>query len=239
MRELILMGTRGPSIRMDTEAVARRLASEPAVADDLARVDIFDLADLAGMFAASHETMVRATRAVAPVTDDRPSMEYGVRSLLRDLEIPKDLFDVTGIDAWCPGCAARLPGLADYLRVWGHVYASEAFRVTSLAHARHLDFAAMPGMASVLPSSRYLQLLLLPPAALAKETARDDLHAGRLEDAEEGLETARAFDPDDPETYDLLAGVFTAMGKPTVAAHARDVAKGLRARGAAPPAVSP
>jgi len=226
--ELILMGTRGPSIQMDPDAVLRRLAGEPRVAADLARVDLGDMTEIAGMFAASYATMMQATRSVPPVTDDRPSLEYSVHSQLRDMRMPRDMFDVHGIDAWCPSCIAKLPGLRAYLEVRGTLYASEWFLVTSSIPAPVPDLRAMPGALAAIASSRYLQRLLGSPGLPARRVAELNFQKGLLVEAEEALETARSMDPYDPDTYLDLAQVFGALGRPEVAARARAMADELR-----------
>jgi hypothetical protein len=149
-RDLILMGTTGPALTLDIAAVARRLGERPKVAEDLARVDLGRLSEIAGTFAAGAETLRRATAAAPPVTDDAPGMEYSVMSKLSSIRVPAELFDVGGIASFCPGCGAgpaggypqapAVEGLADlpaHLDVLGRLYASSAFlRYRSFAPAR-------------------------------------------------------------------------------------------------------
>jgi spermidine synthase len=202
--ELILMGTRGPSIRMDVEAVVRRLKMAPSVQADLDRVELGDEVDLAGMFAASHETMVAAVRHAPPVTDDRPSLEYSKRSELPDVRMPRDLFDVTGIDAWCTGCGASVPGLDGYMKVRAAVYASDYFLVTSAAHVAAFDLSSVPDGVAIVAAHPYLQTLLGGAALPAKRAALASERDGRIEDAILGLVLARYYDPSDRETYEHL-----------------------------------
>jgi hypothetical protein len=68
--ELILMGTAGPSIRLDLDALRERLEARPAVATDLRRVDLGSELEIVGTFAASASTMRRASELARPVTDD-------------------------------------------------------------------------------------------------------------------------------------------------------------------------
>ncbi|MFT3770939.1 MAG: tetratricopeptide repeat protein [Minicystis sp.] len=135
-RDLVLLGTTGPSLAFDVAAVARRLRDRPAVAADLERVQLGHLAEIAGTFAANTDTLRRVTAGAAPVTDDVPSMEYSVVSKFASTTIPRDLFDVGGLAAFCPACAGA-PGLDDlaaHLRVLGRLYGSDAFlRARSLS----------------------------------------------------------------------------------------------------------
>ena len=227
--ELILMGTRGPSIRMDTGDIARRLADAPEVQADLDRVELGNLTDLAGMFAASAATMVDATRGVAEVTEDQPSLEYSVRSPLADLRMPRDLFDVSGIDAWCPRCIDRLPRLAGYLRLRGAVYASDSFLATPAGRPPPaFDVASVPGGADIVAANPYLQTLLGRAALPARRAALVSLRAGRVQEAIDLLDLARHDDPSDPETYEELGRIFNALGKPDVARGALETAAHLR-----------
>ena len=101
------------------------------------------LSEIAGTFAASADTLRRATAAAEPVTDDAPSMEYSVMSKLFSNRIPAEMFDVGGLAAFCPSCragGAPAPGLDDldaYLHVLGQLYASDAF-------LRYRSFAPAP-----------------------------------------------------------------------------------------------
>jgi Flp pilus assembly protein TadD len=129
-RDLILMGTTGPSAALDVAALARRLGERPRVAEDLARVDLGRLSEIVGTFAAGAETLRRATAGVSPITDDAPSMEYSVMSKLSSVRVPAELFDVGGVASFCPGCGSGVEDLADlpaYLDVLGRLYASSAF----------------------------------------------------------------------------------------------------------------
>ena len=49
---------------------------------DLRRLDLGTVKEIVGTFIGSADTLAKATRAVAAVTDDRPLQEYGVRSVL-------------------------------------------------------------------------------------------------------------------------------------------------------------
>jgi hypothetical protein len=126
---LILLGKVGGPAVLDVEAVARRLRERPAVADDLARVDLGRLSEIAGTFVGGAETLLRATAGVPPVTDDAPAMEYSIASKFSVARLPPALFDSAQMGSFCPRCEGA-PGLEDlpaHLRVLGHLYRSKSF----------------------------------------------------------------------------------------------------------------
>jgi spermidine synthase len=211
--ELILMGTRGPSIQLDLAAVGRRLEEEPAVLADLTRVDLGNLTEIAGMFAASHATLARATDGVVAVTDDRPSLEYSLVSGLGERRMPADLFDVSDVDAWCPSCAAELPGLAPYLRVRSLVYASDSFLVTpGPTSVGGLAPSALRDAASALAASHYLNVLVHGASLQAREAGARSRRAGRTAQAITLLELALSDDPRDAEAFAELGRALSATG---------------------------
>ena len=226
--ELILVGTRGASLRLDLDAVSRRLAAAPEIKADLDRVELGDLTDLAGMFAASRRTLLAATASTPPVTDDLPSLEYSDRSPLADRRMPKDLFDVTDVETWCAGCLSRLPRLAGYLKVRGAMYASDAFLVTSANAPAAFDLSSVPDGAMIVAENPSLISLLGGSALPARRAAQASFDAGRVAEAIDLLDLARSYDPGDPETYDLLARLLMTTGRPAVAEEARAVAATLR-----------
>jgi spermidine synthase len=131
--ELILLGANGAAPTLDLEVVARRLAEEPAVADDLRAIRMATMTELAGTFVADAQSLERATHGVPPVTDDIPSMEYAVLSA-SPVEIPASIFALDQSHRWCPGCwngakpTARVAELDRYQHVLGAFYATPAFR---------------------------------------------------------------------------------------------------------------
>jgi spermidine synthase len=141
-RDLILMGMKGGKAILDVARVRRSLAKEPAVRRDLATIGVHSVADLAGTFAASYETLRSATAQTAPVTDDDPIIEYDTLiTPVFDNRMPAEMFDVGDLRSWCPDCYRgdrlrvgfrRLEYLQRALSVY---YASDAF----------LHFSNVPG----------------------------------------------------------------------------------------------
>jgi len=96
---------------------------------DLQRVDLGTVREIAGSFVGSAQTLADASRDLAPVTDDRPIQEYGVRSLLNfDSPPPASMVDVKQVAAWCPKCfvdgkpVPLADGLDTYLALLDLVY---------------------------------------------------------------------------------------------------------------------
>ncbi|HSA23653.1 MAG TPA: fused MFS/spermidine synthase, partial [Myxococcota bacterium] len=101
---MILLGRRDAPPGLPLDTVLANLAAEPAVRASLEEVALARPTELVGAFAASAGTLAAATRGVAPVSDDRPVLEYSVRSVLRHTRQPAALFDPAGARAWCPAC---------------------------------------------------------------------------------------------------------------------------------------
>jgi spermidine synthase len=167
--ELLLIGTAAPRIELDPARVRNTLEREPSVQEDLARVDLGSVRDIAGAFVGSADTLVSATRGAAIVTDDRPVQEYGVLSGLSTglMGVPSALFDVTGVFAWCPRCIEApgepgVPNLDLYLRLLQQAYLApvrDVAKAASEAHdARRIRGSAYLG--AVLPDSAEVHNLL-------------------------------------------------------------------------------
>lgn len=167
--ELLLIGTAAPRIELDPARVRNTLEREPSVQEDLARVDLGSVRDIAGAFVGSADTLVSATRGAAIVTDDRPVQEYGVLSGLSTglMGVPSALFDVTGVFAWCPRCIEApgepgVPNLDLYLRLLQQAYLAPVRDVAKAASEAH-DARRIMGSAylgAVLPDSAEVHNLL-------------------------------------------------------------------------------
>ena len=165
--ELLLIGTTARRIELDPDRVSMTLQNEPAVRDDLARLDLGTVRDIAGTFVGSAATLTRATASSPAVTDDRPRQEYGVHSgLTAGLQgVPASLFDVTNVAAWCPRCdeprhARRGAANLDlYLRLLQQAYFAPATGVQPAAYgSRRMLGSAYLG--SVVPDTAEVHNLL-------------------------------------------------------------------------------
>jgi spermidine synthase len=133
---LLLVGTNDARNDIDPSRVLAALARAPAVEADLQRLDLGTLREMIGTFVAPAAVLADATRASAPVTDDRPLQEYGKWSLVDFGEggIPSSLIAVERVAEWCPGCmrdgrpSAAVAGLDAYLSLAELAYRAPADR---------------------------------------------------------------------------------------------------------------
>ena len=101
--DLLLIGTAGPTIELDPDRLASALMARPAVRDDLVRLDLGSVREIAGAFVGSARTLTDATSNVRPVTDDWPSTEYSVLSALNPGEdVPANVVNLDRLPEWCP-----------------------------------------------------------------------------------------------------------------------------------------
>ena len=168
-QQLILLGRKDGPLVLDPAVARSRMHASPALLRDLRLTALDRVVELVGTLAATSATLERGTRGVAPLSDDRPALEYESRELVRDRRLPADLFSVADYTVWCPRCV-ELPQdereeIAGYLEVTGAWYRSRAFLRAqpgqSLTFAPPLSARAR----SAVARSVYLQDLLgrLPP----------------------------------------------------------------------------
>ena len=178
-RELILMGVNGGTLEFDPARVRRKLAENPALREDLARIEAASLTELVGTFVAGTQTLERVTRDAPAVTDDRPLTDYSIRAHLLENRIPEQIFDVSGVGSWCPGCfvggrpVPELETLAAYLGTLAACYHDEGFRTFSVFHSFRKPGEAgplpeLPGQDAALRQSRYLDRVYSPPCAFER-----------------------------------------------------------------------
>ena len=168
--DLLLVGANDSRIEIDPALVANAMTNAPALRADLQRVDLGSVREIVGAFLASPQKLSAATRNSAPVTDDRPIQEYGVRSLLAFGDgLPASVADVREVAAWCPKCFADgkpvplVQGLDTYLALLGRAYSAtpaEAARTRLLAEGgtRRVDGSAYLG--ALVPESAEMHNIL-------------------------------------------------------------------------------
>jgi spermidine synthase len=168
--DLLLVGANDSRIEIDPARVANAMTNAPALRADLQRVDLGSVREIVGAFLASPQKLSAATRNSAPVTDDRPIQEYGVRSLLTFGDgLPASVADVREVAAWCPKCFADgkpvplVQGLDTYLALLGRAYSAtpaEAARTRLLAEGgtRRVDGSAYLG--ALVPESAEMHNIL-------------------------------------------------------------------------------
>jgi tetratricopeptide (TPR) repeat protein len=197
--ELLVVGTTAPRIELDPDRIVATLAREPAVRDDLARLDLGSVREIAGTFVGSAETLSRATSASPAVTDDRPLQEYGVRSGLSTglMGVPASLFDVMQVAAWCPRCVnedADSPDVTDldlYLRLMQQAYVAT---VTDVAAGARLSAALRAGGPRRIWGSAYLGAVVPDSAEVHNILGLAHVRAGRVDAGIEEFEAALARD---------------------------------------------
>ena len=165
--ELILMGVRDSKLEIDPALVKAKLESMPAVREDLEGIHLGTLTEIIGSFAASGETLARASKLSPPVTDDRPIPDYARKSQLRDHRIPSQLFDVRDVGTWCPNCfmdgqpLPELEQIGTYLGLLERLYQAPRFLNSSTikrAHQRRARIGIRPDAATrrAIAEHRYL-----------------------------------------------------------------------------------
>lgn len=193
--ELLLIGTNDSRIELDPEVLASRLERESAVQQDLARVDLGTVREIAGAFVASADTLARATDSSPAVTDDRPLQEYGVVSGLSAglMGVPAALFDVASVGKWCPRCVDEQDGrqtvenLDLYLRLLQQAYlAPTADVVAATSTAR--------GQRRILGSA-YLGAVVPDSAEVHNLIGLAAMRDGRVDDAVREFESALVKEP--------------------------------------------
>jgi spermidine synthase len=166
--DLILLGINGPGIEIDPGRVAGALAAAPAVREDLERLDLGTVREIAGTFIGSAETLEAATRGAPPVSDDRPFQEYGVHSLLNFGEaVPASVVDLAGLASWCPRCYVNgqpaVEGLDSYIALLDLAYSAspaDVARARQLAEREGRTIAGSGYLGAIVPESAELYNLL-------------------------------------------------------------------------------
>jgi spermidine synthase len=210
--DLLLFGINGDRLEIDPDRVAAALARAPAVRADLQRLDLGEVREIVGTFLGSPATLAGATRAFAPVTDDRPIQEYDVRSLLNLGEaVPSSIVELGEISSWCPRCFVDgvptpvVDGLDTYLALLGLAYSaspSELARVRSLPNARQRTVAGSWYLGAIVPETPDRHNIVGISRA-----ARGDLTAAIVE-----FRAALTLDPDSSATHWHLGAALASTG---------------------------
>ena len=191
--ELLMIGTVAPRIELDPVRVATALERERAVRDDLARMDLGSVREIAGTFVGSADTLTRATRRSPAVTDDRPLQEYGVISGLSAgiMGVPSSLFDVSGVAAWCPRCmdetSTATANLDLYLRLLQQAYVAPVADAVAAA-------SAAKGQRRILGSA-YLGAVVPDSAEVHNLVGLAEMRDGRVDEAVREFQEALAKEP--------------------------------------------
>jgi len=221
--ELLLIGTTARRLELDPDRVTMKLQSEPARREDLERIDLGTLRDIAGTFVGSAATLARATATATAVTDDRPVQEYSVRSgLTAGLQgVPSALFDVTNVAAWCPRCeeprhARRGAANLDlYLRLLQQAY----FAPVSDARGAH-------GSRRILDSA-YLGAVVPDTAEVHNLLGLADMRNGHVDEAIREFQNALDRDPTSSNARANLGQIRYEQGADLLEARQYSAAAGM------------
>jgi spermidine synthase len=210
--DLLLLGTNGDRLEIVPGELVARLAAAPAVHADLARFDLGSVREIVGSFVGSARTLAGAAASSAPVTDDRPVQEYGVRSLLDFGETAQaPLVDLSQVSSWCPRCfedgrpAGPAEGLDVYLSLMDRAYLAtpaEIAAVRRLASGQPRRLAGSAYLGAIVPETADVHTLL--GLALAS--------SGNLAAAVDELRQAVTLDPRSAEAHWHLGTMLASQG---------------------------
>ena len=210
--DLVLLGANDERIEIDPDKVASALSKAPEVRADLDRINLGTLREIVGTFVGSPRTLAEATRNVAPVTDDRPMQEYGVRSMLNFFKgVPTDVVDLGDVAAWCPKCfkdgapVASVDGLGTYLELMTLAYAASP---DDIAQAKRLFDAG----GRTIDGSAYLGEIVPETADVHNVLGIDLASRGRLDEAIGEFRRALSLDPDAAATHWHLGAALASTG---------------------------
>lgn len=210
--DLLLIGTTGSRMEIDPAHLVAALSRAPAVQADMQRLDLGSVREIVGTFIGSAQRLAGATRATVPVSDDRPTQEYGPRTLpSRGEAVPATVVDLSQVADWCPSCfidgkpAPLAEGLDTYLGLLDRAYLAspaDAVRARSLAdrEGRLIDGSAYLG--SMVPESVDVHDYL--GIALAEK--------GELDKAIAEFRQSLQLDPDSARTHWHVGAALASQG---------------------------
>jgi spermidine synthase len=165
----ILMGRKDEPIELDVARVAKAMEEYPGLLLDLKHMRMASLVQLVGTYAASSETLARASRTAEIIEDDRPRLDYALHSKIRILRQVGALFDPHSVGDWCPSCLetrwaeGELADLPTYLDLMNGVYHDPLFldnrHQPTRGQAPFAPSRTDPRARRVIAGSPYLELL--------------------------------------------------------------------------------
>ena len=213
--DLLLIGTAGPTIELDPYRLASELMTRPAVRNDLVRLDLGSVREIAGAFVGSARTLTDATSTVRPVTDDWPSTEYSVLSALnRGEDVPANVVNLDRLPEWCPTCfsngapAPVVAGLDLYMRLIQLAYEAspaDGARLAEIANAIAPDRRLVAG-------SAYLGAIVPESADLYSAIGVASASRGAMRDAVVAFRRAVDIDPNSAPSHWHLGAALAQTG---------------------------
>ena len=213
--DLLLLGTNGPAIELEPVRIAAALAARPAVRDDLVRLDLGSVREIAGAFVGSASRMQQATSGTRPVTDDWPLTEHSVLSALNPGEdVPASIVDLTQLPVWCPRCFAEgapvpaVAGLDLYVRLLDLAYRASPAEGARLAEAAA---RALPNR-RLIAGSAYLGAIVPEGAALYDALGVERASHGAMREAIVLFRQALQVEPDSAPSHWHLGAALAITG---------------------------
>jgi spermidine synthase len=219
---LLLIGSNDARVEIDPGRLTRALARAPQVQADLLRLDLGSPREIVGMFVASAQTLAKATRDAAPVTDDRPIQEYGKKSLLDvDEGLPPSLVDLSDVESWCASCfvdgtpAPLVKGLDTYLALMHLAYTARPVGVarTVPAGTPSRSIAGSGYLGAIIPESADLDAVLRAAFSEKYQRATDLLEQGRFKEAVNEFDEALLLSPDSVQAHNNLGIALASLGR--------------------------
>ena len=220
--DLLLIGSNDASVEIDPGRLTTALARAPRVHADLQRLDLGSPREIVGMFVASAQTLVRATRDAAPVTDDRPIQEYGKRSLLDvDEGLPPSIVDLSDVESWCPSCfvdgkpAPLVEGLDTYLALMNLAYTARPVGVArTVPESTPTRAIAGSGyLGAMIPASPNVDAVLNAAFTEKYQHATDLLEQRQFKEAVDEFRKALLLTPDSVQAHNNLGIALASVGR--------------------------
>jgi tetratricopeptide (TPR) repeat protein len=190
------------------------LSNRPAVHDDLSRLDLGSVREIAGAFVSSASTLRSATGDARPVTDDWPLTEHSVISALNPGEdVPAAIVDLTRLTDWCPRCyvngapAPEVAGLDLYMRLL-----DLAYRGTPAEGVHLQEVASASGSTRLVAGSAYLGTIVPERAELYNALGIERAASGAMDEAIGLFRTALRFDSDSAVSHWRLGAALAQTG---------------------------
>jgi tetratricopeptide (TPR) repeat protein len=211
--DLLLIGTAGTTIELEPARMAAALTNRPRVRNDLQRLDLGTVREIAGTFVGSARTLAAATASVRPITDDWPAMEHSVLSALNaGQDVPGAVVDLARLQDWCPRCFADgapvqvVEGLDLYMRLIELAYLASPAEGARAA-ASHTDVGPRR-----IAGSAYLGAIVPEGIDLYNTIGVYSASHGALRDAIESFRTAVQLDPDSALSHWHLGAALAETG---------------------------
>jgi spermidine synthase/Flp pilus assembly protein TadD len=218
--DLLLLGANDAPVEIDPARLAARLSNAPAAQADLQQFALGSVREIVGMFVGSARNLAEASRDSAPVTDDRPILEYSVRSLLNTgrnvVPSSASLLDLSQIPTWCPRCfvdgkpVPLVDGIDTYLTLLDQFYTAAA-----------VEAVPRPYGTRIIDGSAYLGAILPESADVHEILGIAMMNRGQVDRATAEFREALRVDPDSATAHWRLGNALASRAKDEAVDHLR------------------